>query len=109
VVLSRAETQEGCDVADFVEFRIVVHKEKFDVVLGHAWQDRFADVDDFACLASAYGTEADEVGVEVATAGGNKPGTAGQSGLAPFNSESGTGSPPDRLTPTHSVAKQLNL
>src|SRR6202035_297341 len=69
IVLGRAEAQEGRDIPDVVELRIILDVEKLDVMADHPGQYCLAHVDALASLASADGTEAYQVRVEVAAAG----------------------------------------
>ena len=51
--------QQGRDVADPVEFGIILHIKKFDVLPDDPWQNRFANIHDFLRGATADRTEAD--------------------------------------------------
>src|ERR1700722_11386102 len=69
IVLGRAEAQEGRDISYVVELGIILYVENFDVMADHPGQYCLGHVDDLASLASADGTEAYQVRVEVAAAG----------------------------------------
>ena len=69
IVLGRAEAQEGRDISYVVEFGIILYVENFDVMADHPGQYCLGHVDYLASLASADGTEANQVRVEVAAAG----------------------------------------
>jgi hypothetical protein len=64
-----AEAEQGGDVSDFIELRVVLDEEKFDIVADGARQNRFGGVDHAANLASTDRTKIHQVGVEVTAAG----------------------------------------
>src|SRR5207302_9865370 len=69
VILLGAVAEQGGDVADFVKLGVVFDVEQFDVAADDPGENGLAYVDDLTSFAAADGTEADQVGVEVAAAG----------------------------------------
>src|SRR5580704_7476752 len=67
--LIRPETQQGCNVADRVELRIVLHIKQFNVAPNRDRNHRLANIFELAGCPPAYRAEWDEVRIDLSAAG----------------------------------------